>query len=139
VVIFVHPLVLAFLLVGVSIITSVLCCSLSISWFMYMLILVFLGGVIVVILFIVSLCRNEQFFYNNFLWVGLFIVFFILLRVINLHYKIIQRHSSYKIIIGIYRLDASCAFLFMAIMLLLCLFTAVNLRKVEIGPLVSRL
>ena len=139
VVMFVHPLVLAFLLVGVSIITSILCCTLSISWFMYILILVFLGGVIVVILFMVSLCRNEQFFYNNFWWVGLSIILIISLRTVNLYYKSIQRYSSYKIIIGIYRLDARCAFLFMAVILLLCLFTAVNLSKVEMGPLVSRL
>ena len=139
VIMFIHPLTLAFLLMVVAIFTSILSCFMSISWIFYTLILVFLGGVIVVVLFIVSLCRNEQFFYNKFRWIKRFTFYLAVLLPLNIFLKDLERFSSYKVIVEIYEVDVRCVYLFLAITLLLCLFTAVYLRKVEMGPLVSRL
>ena len=55
---------MAGVLVGIALIRAILLGKLGISWVFYLLALVFLGGVIVVLLFIVSVCANEKFFYG---------------------------------------------------------------------------
>jgi len=60
-----HPASLAGLLIMAALIVRALLAIYSLRWFFYLLALVFLGGVIVVLLFMVSVCANEKFYSSS--------------------------------------------------------------------------
>lgn len=134
-----HPLTIAGLLIVFALIAAIFSFKLLSSWFFYMLALVFLGGVIVVLSFIVSLCRNEQFSpqTNWSIIIGplLTLPFFLA----NPAPTIIINHRDNQIIITLYQNDRRGCFVFIIITLVTCIISAVSLRKIERGPLVKRL
>ena len=56
-----HPVLMAYVLIGYAILVSIGLRTLSIRWFMYLLVLIFLGGVIILIIYITSMAANEKF------------------------------------------------------------------------------
>ena len=59
--VFVHPLTLAWALVFYAILTRLVVGYLRVSWIIYILVLIFLGGVIVLVVYITTLAANEKF------------------------------------------------------------------------------
>merc|ERR1712152_128744 len=98
----------------------------------YLLVLVFLGGVIVLIIYINTLAINEKFFYYkiNYKPTYLFIFFFLLqiILVKNFYYKM-----------NLYESMNFISLLFLILYLLLTLVCVVKLVKFEYGPLIKRL
>ena len=52
---------MAYVLIGYAILVSIRLRTLSIRWFIYLLVLIFLGGVIILIIYITSMAANEKF------------------------------------------------------------------------------
>ena len=113
---------------------------LSSSWFFYLLVLVFLGGVIILIIYIRTLSANEKFFVTN---TGLPISFLLLLRLILVFYyeynKTINLRIKSCFISNVYEQSNSSLTLRLIIYLLLTILCVVKLVKFEKGPLVRRL
>lgn len=107
---------------------------------LYLLALVFLGGVIVVLLFIVSVCANEKFFYkanNSPLGVILFgLISCVFLNKISLLNESI---SGTNICLVLYQTEGLFSFVVFMGILVLCIFRVVKISKLESGPLVKRL
>merc|ERR1711970_1483685 len=59
---FSHPISIGLILVLLSILSGAILIKMNITWFFYLLVLVFLGGVIVLIIYISTLAANEKFF-----------------------------------------------------------------------------
>merc|ERR1739842_42077 len=107
--------------------------------FFFLIILVFLGGVIILIIYMNTLAINEKFFFvkKNFsfiiFWIPLITIFLI---VKNSFFKINVRNS---IRILIYENINHYIIIFLIIYLLLTLICVVKLIKFEYGPLIKRL
>ena len=123
-----------------SIIVGVICIKINLSWFFYLLVLVFLGGVIVLIIYINTLAINEKFFFYKFKYKFFYLVsFFLIIQIIlykNILYKI---NLSNFISIGLYESINFIFLVFLILYLLLTLICVVKLVKFEYGPLIKRL
>ena len=135
-----HPTLMAGVLVGIALIRAILLGKLGISWVFYLLALVFLGGVIVVLLFIVSVCANEKFFYG-FKFFNLGTPPLILWALWGGQPFMITGvdFSSFNIAGVLFERDAALPLISFIGVLVLCLVSVVSVRKVESGPLVKRL
>lgn len=135
-----HPVLLAAILILTAFFSSLILGKMLIRWLFYLLALVFLGGVMVVLLFIVSVCANEKFFYtSNFN--GL-----ILIPRLRLIYLITQpfirlntSFNRFNITLLLYQSDTALIFISLISILMLALIRVVIVRKMESGPLVKRL
>jgi len=135
-----HPVTLAGLLLIVRLIGSVVLGLIGCRWLFYLLILVFLGGVIVVLLFIVSICANEKFIYNRLPFTGVSLAMVLLMLIsLNSNGGPVERFSSYFIRLRLYQTDCGLVFIIFMLYLVLCLVRVVRIRKLEAGPLVKRL
>ena len=56
-----HPVFISYILIGYAILVRIRLRTLRISWFIYLLVLIFLGGVIILIIYITSIAANEKF------------------------------------------------------------------------------
>merc|ERR1711970_969033 len=137
-----HPIRVAFLLIFLSIIISLFSLKLLCSWFFYLIVLVFLGGVIILIIYIKTLSANEKFrtmLIKTSDCVIVAIVSFFLLFII----KIKSRFSIVNInntAIGIsYESSNFSSLIFLMSYLLITLVCVVKLVKFESGPLIKRL
>lgn len=128
------------LLVAVSIFNSIFLGKLISRWLFYILFLVFLGGVIVVLLFIVSICGNEKFFYReggtSVIFLPAMLVFYSLM---NIEMVGGQRFSRLNITLRLYQSEIVLGFVVFILILVLCLISVVKIRRLESGPLVKRL
>ena len=110
------------------------------SWFFFLLILVFLGGVIVLIIYINTLSINEKFFIKNFSFIdsvfifNLTLIFFFFKK--NIHIKV---NFSGTTPIILYENMNFFVLLFLILYLLLTIICVVKLIKFEYGPLIKRL
>lgn len=129
-----HPVIFSLILVFISLILSIFLGKLINIWIFYLLVLIFLGGVIVVILFLVSICSNEKFFKISFK-INFFILIFLLF---NCFLSIINE-INFNIIIKLYIIENVIRFIIFCLILLVCLISVVIIRKLEYGPLVKRL
>merc|ERR1712148_109517 len=113
-----HPIFFSFILIAISLLVSIIVFKLNSSCF-FLIILVFLGGVIILIIYINTLAINEKFFFtkNNFI-------------------KINTRNS---IALLIYENINFYIIIFLILYLLLTLICVVKLIKFEHGPLIKRL
>ena len=102
--------------------------------------MVFLGGVIILIIYINTLAINEKFFFykisNKFLYLILFIVLAQIIFSKNFFSKI---NLSNFIAIGLYESINFISLIFLILYLLLTLICVVKLVKFEYGPLIKRL
>ena len=102
--------------------------------------LVFLGGVIVLVIYINTLSINEKFFMKNFSFIDrVFIINFIIIAFIlkkNIFIKInLNRFSP----MSLYENTNFFLLLFLILYLLLTIICVVKLIKFEYGPLIKRL
>lgn len=135
-----HPVTLAGLLLVARLAGSLALGIIGCRWLFYLLILVFLGGVIVVLLFMVSICANEKFIFgglrNSVLAAGLASA---VLFNLNRRTGPVCRFSNYFIRLSLYQTDCGIIFVLFILYLVLCLVSVVRIRKLEAGPLVKRL
>ena len=135
-----HPASLAGLLIIVALLVRALLGAHSLSWFLYLLALVFLGGVIVVLLFMVSVCANEKFYASK----GLKSAGFALVPLVGgLVYNPVLNFSAgfrgFQFSGALYEAERALPFIFFILILILCLVRVVGVRRLESGPLVKRL
>lgn len=138
-----HPIVLAYFLVLYSIILSLFLSIAYTRWILYVLVLVFLGGVIVLIIYITRLAANEKIIliFKNFKLSLIFFFLFNLLlfslkKEINLN-NIFSNRSNF--ITSLIENRSSLLYLLTTYYLLLVLMRVVKIVKQEKGPLVRRL
>ena len=127
------------MLITISLIVSMMVFKINISWFFFLIMLVFLGGVMILIIYMNTLAINEKFFFvkKNFSFIILcmpLITIFLILK--NTFFKINPRNS---IRILIYENINHYIIIFLIIYLLLTLICVVKLIKFEYGPLIKRL
>ena len=135
-----HPVRLGGLLVAVAVTNSIFLGKLLSSWLFYILFLVFLGGVIVVLLFMVLICRHEKFFYVervNGVYYGLAVLLVYPFMVWEMGRGI--RFSGLNLTLRLYQSEIILTFIIFILILVLCLISVVKIRRLESGPLVKRL
>ena len=129
-----HPAHLAAILVLRAFFSSLLLGKIVIRWLFYLLGLVFLGGVIVVLLFMVSVCANEKFFYTSEVKKVLFIpVLFLLYFFIQPFVGITNSFNSFNLAILLYEKDVALIFISLMLVLMLCLISLVIVSKENQG------
>lgn len=137
----VHPLSLAGGLIFYSILAGTLLGSLVFSWLTYLLILVFLGGVIVLVVYMTTLAANEKLINPRGARRGL-VVF--LLRVLSLYPLLTLIASAAElprtknVVISLFESSNASVYVFRVFYLLLALVCIVKVIKLEKGPLVKR-
>ena len=100
----------------------------------------FLGGVIILIIYINTLAINEKFFLYKIFNKSLFLLMFIILfQIIFFKNFFIKINLSNFISIILYESMNSVSLLFLILYLLLTLICVVKLVKFEYGPLIKRL
>ena len=136
-----HPISLGLILVILSLITGAFLIKIRISWFFYLLVLVFLGGVIVLIIYIRTLAANEKIFFK----VTNKMVIFTFSSLIILLFLLLEKNLKIKTSIGVivagslYECSNISTLIFLIIYLLLTIVCVVKLVKFESGPLIKRL
>nr|AYV63057.1 NADH dehydrogenase subunit 6 [Lovenula raynerae] len=135
-----HPISLALMLMAICVLTSLLILKLSFSWFFFILMLVFLGGVMIIITYMTSLAANEKFFAPSIKpQITLFLsglTLMIFLQTTSFNHKL---SSSFEFTGLLYEKEFFCSLLLCFFSLLLTLISVVKLMKLESGPLVKRL
>ena len=135
-----HPISLGFILIFYALVTGLLSIILRNSWFFYLLVLVFLGGVIILIIYISTLSANEKFFLDN---AGLPIMFVLFLSLSLIFYFEFNNRINISIkncfISNVYEQSNSRLTIILILYLLLTILCVVKLVKFEKGPLVRRL
>lgn len=133
-----HPVRLGALLVRIALINSLTLGKIVRRWLFYMLALLFLGGVMVVLLFIVSVCANEKFFFQPVDFKPALLLGLRLIIIIPFSTKQ-ERFSQINRALTVYQRANSFNFLIMVFRLILCIIRVVKISKLEAGPLVKRL
>lgn len=124
-------------LVIYSFILGTVSAIIRVSWFLYLLVLVFLGGVIVLVIYIRTLAANEKFdklsFNKSF--------FFLILIYLYLDNRFIRtkRAINTNLVINLYESNYRTIMVFLIRYLLLTILCVVKLVKFDKGPLVGRL
>jgi len=135
-----HPIFFSIILIIRSIVIGIICMKINLSWFFYLLVLVFLGGVIVLIIYINTLAINEKFFFYKIKFKYMYVFIFLFLTQLII-FKNIFVKTNYSNIISISLYDSinSLSLVFLILYLLLTLICVVKLVKFEYGPLIKRL
>ena len=135
-----HPISLGLVLIFYSLLIGRASIVFSISWFFYLLVLVFLGGVIVLIIYMRTLAANEKFrlpkFSNPLRFLVLTGIMLILPNISRLRFK---NRQSINIVINLYEYSNRRLSIFLILYLLITIVCVVKLVKFEKGPLVGRL
>nr|UAM92199.1 NADH dehydrogenase subunit 6 [Geosesarma penangense] len=143
-----HPLAMGLTLLIQTILISI---TVGIStysfWFSYILFLVFLGGMLILFIYVASLASNEPFFFSNLLLFMLFITFtftflfmfmdpFLMLNPSSLQTSSIKMLMSTSYIINwIYNVPSMIFTIFIICYLLLMLIIVVKITNLFKGPL----
>ena len=139
--VFVHPLTLAWALVFYAILTRLVVGYLRVSWIIYILVLIFLGGVIVLVVYITTLAANEKFIITvNYSRVMLIVG--VGLRSILFLIKPIEISVTISPVISMVAVLFDCSnmtiYVFRILYLLVALVCVIKIIKLEKGPLVVR-
>nr|QGX04661.1 NADH dehydrogenase subunit 6 [Undinula vulgaris] len=136
-----HPITLSMFLIMISLSTGLLLFSMNISWFMYLLVLVFLGGVMILIIYMSTLAANEKFIsnYTMFNLMPLVILLIFSFMMMNYYYCNYMLSESISSVMSIYEMSFYNFLVFLMIYLLLTMVSVVKLVKFETGPLIKRL
>nr|YP_010388413.1 NADH dehydrogenase subunit 6 [Calanus simillimus]UPP55815.1 NADH dehydrogenase subunit 6 [Calanus simillimus] len=137
----VHPVSIGLLLVSLALATSGMMLKLKVSWFFYLIVLVFLGGVMVLIMYMCTLAANEKF---KVISLGHVMGPFLLLS-LPLSLMFSPMFNSFKT--GMENMATGMSYeshnltvlLFLMLYLLLAMVSVVKLVKFESGPLIQRL
>merc|ERR1712037_214355 len=128
-----HPISLGIILIFYSLLIGVATITLRTPWFFYLLVLVFLGGVIILIIYIRTLAANEKFIAPK--PFNLFAPVFI----INNYNYTLKSSFNTRILINLYEYSNRRISIFLITYLLITMVCVVKLVKFERGPLVGRL
>jgi hypothetical protein len=135
-----HPIFFSVTLIVTSIMVGVICIKANLSWFFYLLVLVFLGGVIVLIIYINTLAINEKFFFYQIKYKPVyFFMFLVLIQIFFFKNNFIKINLSNFTPLGVYESINFILLIFLMLYLLLTLICVVKLVKFEYGPLIKRL
>ena len=124
-----------------SILSGAILIKINITWFFYLLVLVFLGGVIVLIIYISTLAANEKFFLSvDIIKRGVRVVVSLATAIVFYQKYVYAKISSGGIIASVlYEGPNTRLLVFLIFYLLLTLVAVVKLVKFESGPLIKRL
>jgi len=138
---FSHPISIGLILVLLSILSGAILIKMNITWFFYLLVLVFLGGVIVLIIYISTLAANEKFFLSvDIVKRGVRVVVSLATIIVFYQKYVYVKISSGGIIASVlYEGPNTSLLVFLIFYLLLTLVAVVKLVKFESGPLIKRL
>nr|UDF84429.1 NADH dehydrogenase subunit 6 [Phyllodiaptomus tunguidus]UDF84442.1 NADH dehydrogenase subunit 6 [Phyllodiaptomus tunguidus] len=132
-----HPLNLSIMLMLLCFFISVIMLKLSISWVFYLLVLMFLGGVMILITYMVSIASNEKALaFNLSPLIIFFLLFFFLM---NDEHSTLKQSSTSLFVSPLMEKEFSALLIFCFCMLLFALISVVKLIKLESGPLSKRL
>ena len=133
---------ISLILIILALIIRILAFFINISWFFYLLVLVFLGGVIILIIYISTLATNEKFYVFR-LKNKRLISILLILRIVFINLIVfpsfdkIPPHNFIPNIL--YEPINFNSILFLMLYLLLTIICVVKLVKFEAGPLIIRL
>jgi len=138
-----HPVLISYILIGYAILVRIRLRTLRISWFIYLLVLIFLGGVIILIIYITSIAANEKFNFQKPLFFEIGLLLFSM-RGVRLLFltpleKILSLENRPAFLISLIEAGSSLIYFWITFYLLLVLIRAVKIVKLEEGPLVQRL
>jgi len=136
-----RPMLLAGVLLGSAVFTSLQLGLIINRWFFYFINLVFLGGVIVVVLFLCSVCSNNKFsslIKISISQLGVLVVLRFLIRSSSWGGGATNSRSRIFIIIWLYQKGGSLALYFMVLRLLVCIIAVINIAKLDEGPMIKR-
>ena len=137
-----HPIRLRISLILIAILARIISLWINSSWFFYLIVLVFLGGVIILIIYIRTLAANEKFrrISINYNTIGIILMVRLSILVVLKYKNILQFIRINNTAVGIiYEASNFSLLLFLITYLLLTLVCVVKLVKFESGPLIKRL
>merc|ERR1712133_141066 len=133
-----HPISLGIIIIIMALNIGLWAFYIVYSWFIYLLVLVFLGGVIVLIIYMSTLSANEKFSPNNIYLGTLLFCTLIIFSNSNLLVSVNIR-DNINIITHMYESKNVSTLSYLMIHLLITLVCVVKLVKFEDGPLIKRL
>ena len=142
----IHPINIGITLLTQTIIIAILIGLISYSsWFSYILFLVFLGGILVLFIYITRIASNEIFKKRNYIYSIIIIIIVLAIIIIfldpfifniNINYSFIHNTNLPTIVISpLYNNPISLITVFIVLYLLLTLIVIVSLTKFNKGPL----
>nr|YP_007026110.1 NADH dehydrogenase subunit 6 [Calanus hyperboreus]AFU88799.1 NADH dehydrogenase subunit 6 [Calanus hyperboreus] len=136
-----HPISLGLFLIILSLFSGMMVMKMNISWFFYLLVLVFLGGVMVLIIYMSTLAANEKF---SFKMSGLVNTIMLALSgslLFVMGMKSITGKMSMGVMVAgsMYECVNMSSLVFLMFYLFLTMVCVVKLVKFESGPLIKRL
>merc|ERR1712179_787674 len=135
-----HPITLGFSLIWYSIIIGFFLRTKRISWFFYLLVLVFLGGVIVLIIYMCTLSANEKFMGGPLISFLRHVIIFSLLLFIPTHISNVNKFIlSESAVYVLYENLILRNTIFLILYLIITIVVVVKLVKFETGPIIKRL
>jgi len=135
-----HPISLGIILIFYSLLIGRTTILFRTPWFFYLLVLVFLGGVIILIIYIRTLAANEKFIIPRPVNYLIPIVAILVRTFLLSNYNYIVKSSlNIRIVINLYEYSNRRLSIFLIIYLFITIVCVVKLVKFERGPLVGRL
>lgn len=138
-----HPVLISYILIGYALLVRIRLSTLRIRWFIYLLVLIFLGGVIILIIYITSIAANEKFNTQKKFFLGAGLLFIVLRGVRLLLLPSLEKTFSLErrptFLIRLIEARSRLIYFWITFYLLLVLIRAVKIVKLEEGPLVRRL
>merc|ERR1719266_8345 len=137
----VHPISLGLVLIFYSLLIGVARIMIRAPWFFFLLVLVFLGGVIILIIYIRTLAANEKFIILETSNLFLVIIRGLVIRLIlpSTYNYLMKSSPNINIVLNLYEYANSRLSMFLILYLLITIVCVVKLVKFEKGPLVGRL
>lgn len=134
------PILLAGALLIRAILTSIQLGLVINRWFFYFINLVFLGGVIVVVLFLCSVCSNNKLSFissTRYPQLANLTILLILLRIISWGVGVERWDSRVFIMNWLYQKGGVLSLFIIVIRLLICIIGVINIAKLDEGPIVK--
>nr|WRO45283.1 NADH dehydrogenase subunit 6 [Otomantis scutigera] len=143
-----HPLSMGLILFLQAISMCLMSGLMSLSfWFSYVLLLIYLGGMLVLFMYITSLASNEMFFYSNkilltimFLPITFFMIYYLNFNYYmnsyeNLENNLMLNFTSNNFLLKMYNQPINMITILIAMYLFLTLIVVVNIINIYNGPL----
>lgn len=134
-----HPISLGISLIFYSLVIGGLTIDLVFSWFLYLLVLVFLGGVIVLIIYMRTLSANEKFSPKRFNFMVYAPVLIRLIFFLSNSKRTPKITGGANFVSHVYESSNISRLVFLITYLFVTLVCVVKLVKFEEGPLIKRL
>nr|ASY97973.1 NADH dehydrogenase subunit 6 [Spilomantis occipitalis] len=144
-----HPMSMGLIILIQTILMCLISGFMSISfWFSYILLLIYLGGMLVLFMYVTSLASNEMFFYSNNFFIGLILLplIFLMMMFLSINYNFNFYESnennlemmmmySNNFLLKLYNQPINMITLLIASYLFLTLIAVVKIINIFKGPL----